>query len=225
MIYTNKYFQDNVFLLAWGGALRANPIHLKQKIAREAAYLLYFGFEKEFKQAKVKAAKTLGSTFLPTNLEIALELDRIADENEGSARSEQLVQMRKDALKMMKILERYTPVLVGSVWRGTAHRRSDVDLVAYTDTPKEILVLLKANNLKILKSEWTKVNKKGKIVTSFHIYLESPSKRKIELVVRDTENTNQERKCEIFGDQIKGLTIKTLTEVLKKNPLRRFVPT
>ena len=51
---------------------------LKQRVAREAANLLYFGAEKEYKQAKNKAAQILGTNFLPSNLEVAVELDKIA---------------------------------------------------------------------------------------------------------------------------------------------------
>ena len=91
---------------------------LKCKVAREAATLLYFGAEKEYKQAKEKAAQTLGTHFLPSNLEVALELDKIAEENEGENRKERLIQMRKEALKIMKLLDAYCPVLIGSVWRG-----------------------------------------------------------------------------------------------------------
>jgi predicted nucleotidyltransferase len=54
------------------------------RVAREAATLLYYGAEKEYKQAKQKAAKTLGTKFLPSNLDVALELDKIAQENEGA---------------------------------------------------------------------------------------------------------------------------------------------
>ena len=46
---------------------------LKSRVAREAATLLYFGAEKEYKQAKTRAAETLGTDFLPSNLEVALE--------------------------------------------------------------------------------------------------------------------------------------------------------
>ena len=56
---------------------------LKYRVVREAATLLYFGAEKEYKQAKEKAAETLGTHFLPSNLEVALELNKIAEENEG----------------------------------------------------------------------------------------------------------------------------------------------
>src|SRR4030042_1294952 len=83
---------------AHGEELKKNP-DFKTKVAREAAVLLYFGTEKEYKQAKLKAAKTLRTNFLPTNLEVALELDHIAEENEGVARKQRLVQMREGALK------------------------------------------------------------------------------------------------------------------------------
>ena len=82
---------------------------LKCKVAREAATLLYFGAEKEYKQAKTRAAETLGTHFLPSNLEVALELDKIAEENEGAKRKERLIEMRKEALKIMKLLDAYLP--------------------------------------------------------------------------------------------------------------------
>ena len=75
---------------------------LKQRVAREAATLLYYGAEKEYKQAKDKAAQTLGANFLPSNLEIALELDKIAEENEGEKRKDRLIEMRTEALEVMR---------------------------------------------------------------------------------------------------------------------------
>src|SRR4030065_1835980 len=106
-------------------------VDLKTKVAREAAVLLYFGTEKEYKQAKLKAAKTLRTNFLPTNLEVALELDHIADENEGVARTQRLIQMREEALKIMVALAKYEPLLIGSVWRGTSRRGSGMDKSVY----------------------------------------------------------------------------------------------
>jgi hypothetical protein len=39
--------------------------------------------EKEYKQAKLKAARTFGLHFMPTNLEVALEIDKIARKSEN----------------------------------------------------------------------------------------------------------------------------------------------
>ena len=197
---------------------------LKSKVAREAATLLYFGAEKEYKQAKVRAAETLGSHFLPSNLEIALELEKIAEENEGSKRKERLIEMRKEALKLMKILDAYCPVLIGSVWRGTIKRGSDIDIAAYADYPDAIIKALKEEDVKILKTVWTTVNKRGTTFASFHIYGETSSKYGLEIVARNEEEAGKKRKCEIFGDEMKGLDIKELKKVLDKNPTQQFIP-
>ena len=204
--------------------MNTKPADLRCKIAREAATLLYFGAEKEYKQAKLKAARTLGSHFLPTNLEVALELDSIAEETEGATRKERLVQMRLEALKIMKILEAHKPLLIGSVWRGTIRRGSDIDIAVYHDSPSEIANLLKAKGVDVSKTEWTTVTKKGKTESSFHIYTETLKKQRIEIVVRSSEETSRKRKCEIFGDEIKGLSPRELEKLLKENPTQKFIP-
>ena len=122
-------------------------------MATEAATLLYYGAEKEYRQAKLKAAKTFGVHFLPSNREIALELDRICEENEGVARREQLIQMRRDALSIMTILKAYCPLLIGSVWRGTTRKGSDIDVAIYHDLPEEITTILAGHGFKASKTE------------------------------------------------------------------------
>ena len=197
---------------------------LKPRIAREAASLLYFGVEKEYKQAKIRAARTLGTHFLPSNLEVALELDKIAEENEGENRKERLIQMRKEALQVMKLLDAYCPLLIGSVWRGTIHRGSDIDIAVYADEPQEIVDILKAQEVKTLKTTWTSVNKHGRTLASLHVFAETSTRHGVEIVVRSSEEAGEKRKCEIFGDEIKGLKIKDLERLLKDNPTQRFIP-
>jgi hypothetical protein len=196
---------------------------LRCKIAKEAATLLYFGAEKEYKQAKLKAAKTLGTHLLPTNREVAVELDKIAEAYEGPARKERLIQMRKEALKIMKTLRAYSPILIGSVWRGTIRQGSDIDIAVYHDAPDKILNFLE-NGAKIAKTEWTTVTKKGKTETSFHIYVETSSKQKAEIVVRSLDEAGYRRKCEVFGDELKGLNVQELERVLEENPAQKFIP-
>lgn len=194
------------------------------RAAKEAATLLYFGIEKEFKQAKLKAAKTLGVSFLPSNLEVALELDRIAEESEGETRGKRLVQMRKEALKIMTFLREYEPILVGSVWRGTIRLSSDIDIYLFHDSPSEVLRVLKKKGYCTKETRWVTETKKGKRETSFHIYIGLPDNQLVELVVRGLEDKNQSRKCEIFGDEITGLKIAELERLLKQNPEQRFIP-
>jgi len=197
---------------------------LRKKVAREAAHLLYIGVEKEYKQAKLKAAKTFGVHFLPTNLEVVIEFDRIAEEKEGATREERLIEMRKQALKLMRILKPYNPVLIGSVWRGTIHRESDIDITVYSDKPNDVLEVIKQNNLRVMRTEWAAVTKEGLKKTSFHIYLELQTKEEAEIIVRSPEEANYKERCEIYGDVITGLRIQKLEKILQDNPARRFVP-
>lgn len=199
-------------------------MNLRKKIAREAANLLYSGVEKEYRQAKLKAAETFGAHFLPANLEVAVELDKIIEENEGSARPRHLVQMRREALKIMKILNAFNPVLIGSVWRGTIHRKSDIDIIVYHDEPSQVTDFLEENQIRILHTEWMSVTKQGQKKTAFHMYLESSATEEIEIVVRAPEEAGHNEKCEIYGDEITGLRIQELEKLLKEDATKRFLP-
>ena len=197
---------------------------VKSRVAREAATLLYFGAEKEYKQAKEKAAQTLGTHFLPSNLEVALELDKIAEENEGAKRKERLIQMRNEALKIMKLLDAYCPVLIGSVWRGTIRQGSDIDIAVYTDEPEEIIRILKAKGIEVLKTARTTMNKRGVTSESLHVYAETFFRNGLEIVIRSREEAGKKRKCKTFGDELKGLKIKELEIILDTNPTQQFIP-
>ncbi len=197
---------------------------LKQRVAREAANLLYFGAEKEYKQAKNKAAQILGTNFLPSNLEVAVELDKIAEEKEGPTRRNRLICMRKEALQVMKLLREYKPLLIGSVWRGTIKVGSDIDIAVYTDEPEEIIEVLRNNGINVLKSNWANVNKRGETLESFHIYAQTEAKHSLEIVARKMEDYGKKRKCETFGDEIRGLKIKELEKVLQDNATQQFTP-
>jgi len=205
--------------------LKESPsIHLRRKVAQEAALLLYTGQEKEYKQAKRRAAQSLGIRVFPSNLEVAEEMDRIAEENEGPLRWERLIQMRRDALQTMETLKGFYPRLIGSVWRGTVHRNSDIDIDTFSSTPENVLAKLRENHFRVEGTEWRSVTKGGKAESSFHIHLILPSGNEAEIVVRSPENRNQFRECEIYGDLMVGLNFSQLKKVLKENQLRRFVP-
>jgi predicted nucleotidyltransferase len=195
----------------------------KSRVATEAATLLYCGAEKEYKQAKLKAAEILGTPFLPSNRDVALELDRIIEEREGSTRRVQLIEMREEALRIMTVLVRFYPLLIGSVWRGTPKKGSDIDIAVYNDAPEEILSILEAHGFTISTTEWVSVTKLGKTTTTFHIKINH--KHPLELVVRNLDEVSRKRVCEVFGDEIKGLNVQNLSEVLAKNPAQKFLPT
>jgi predicted nucleotidyltransferase len=207
-----------------GDLVAANVFSLRKKVTIEAATLLYDGTEKEYKQAKLKAAETFGLHYMPTNLEVALEIDRIAEEKEGPAREERLVRLRKEALRIMRMMEKYDPILVGSVWRGTIHHESDLDITVHHEEPRQVLKTLEQTGLKIERTEWASVTKQGKKKSSFHIHALSPIKEEVEIVVHSPEEACFKVTCEIYGDEISGLRSEELETVLKENPTKRFLP-
>ncbi len=196
----------------------------RKRVAEESAQLLYTEQEKEYRQAKLRASKTLGIKFLPSNAEIATELDLLAEEKEGMERQKRLVEMREKALQIMRILINFEPILVGSVWRGTAMRTSDIDIVAYSQYPQCVISALQENSHNIVEIKVQTVTKKGKKEESFHINVEMPQCVHAEIVVRNPEEAKRSTRCEIYGDIITGLTIQQLQRVLKINPQRRFLP-
>ena len=196
----------------------------RARVAEESALLLYTRQEKEYKQAKLRAAKTLGARVLPSNVEVAEALDRVADEREGEQRKSKLVAMRKEAMEIMKLLRKAHPLLTGSVWRGTARSGSDIDIVVFSDTPENVRRELEKADHRVIKTEWQAVTKQGKKLQTFHIHLLLPSNDEVEITIRDLERMHVKEPCEIYGDVQTGLGIPQLKRVLKTNPTQKFTP-
>jgi len=206
------------------GLIRRESISLRRKVAREAALLLYTSQEKEFKQAKLKAVENLGVRVLPSNLEVAEELDRIADEFEGLERKRRLIELREKALVLMKSLRDFYPRLIGSVWRGTARRDSDIDIEVFSSDPEKVVQELQRRNFKISEIKRVEVASPKDIKVSTHIYLTLKPNIEAEIIVRSLEEREERRTCEIYGDVIKGLSIEDLQKTLRDNPLKKFLP-
>ncbi len=185
---------------------------------------MYTSQEKEYKQAKLHAAQTLGIRLLPSNAQIAHELDILADEIEGSARKEKLLQMRREALQIMKTLDDLHPRLIGSVWRGTARRGSDIDIVAFSSKPKEVSSLLQNQGFQVVKTEWQSAPKLSRRERSLHIFLQLSSGDQVEVVVRSLERLNAKEKDETYGDTVTGLNTNQLDKAIAEDPFARFVP-
>lgn len=195
----------------------------RRLVAQEAAKLLYFKLAEKYNQAKEKASKSLNSKALPSNLEVAFELDRIANEVEGVSRQKLIIRLRKEALKIMKDLEGFNPRLIGSVWRGTARNSSDIDIVTFVERVEPVLKVLKGK-FKDLEIAYPSKTDKGVTQRFVHISVRLPSGCYVEIVVRKIEEINEKNRCEIFGDFITGLTVKQLQKILDTAPLQKFVP-
>lgn len=195
----------------------------RQSVAKEAARLIYIGAYEEYKQAKEAAARSLGMSPLPSNYEVALELDDIAEREEGLQRTKRLARMREVALEVMRAVRNYSPVLTGSVWRGTARKGSDVDISVYAADSEQVNAALVREGIKVGQSEEVVASTRGQARRSVHLTLDFGD-IEVELVARPLNEREEADRCEIYGDLKRGLTLPQLEKLMKTDPLRKFVP-
>jgi predicted nucleotidyltransferase len=194
---------------------------LREKVAKEAARLLYYGYANEYKDAKELASKNLNLFFLPSNYEVALQLDDIASLMEGKKRDATLIKMRHTALKVMKLLEEHKPKLIGSVWRGTIHKKSDIDISLYSENKKKISEQIQ-KKYTIRKINEASYISEGRKIIVLNIGIRV-NEYDVEIVIRDPKDEIIEY-CEIFGDIKKGIDVEKLEKLMNRDPLRRYVP-
>jgi hypothetical protein len=125
------------------------PPHLRQqmriRIAQLAARLMAEDGIQDYAQAKRKAARQLGAAdthSLPTNAEVEAALRTYQSLYQGAEQAERLATLRRQACVVMRLLARFNPYLTGSVLEGTAARHSDVNLLLYTDSDKDVELFL-----------------------------------------------------------------------------------
>jgi predicted nucleotidyltransferase len=133
--------------------------------------------------------------------------------------------MRKEAKEVMEVVKEFSPRLVGSVWRGTAHRNSDIDIIVFSEDQIQVLSQLQKHSFKVARSELISVTKKGRKESSFHIHVLFRSEDEADVVVRSLSSLGKQEKCGTYGDVKTGLGLLQLTKVLKENPLQKFIPT
>lgn len=196
----------------------------RSEVAREAARLLYMGASEEYLHAKERAARSLGVETMPSNHEVAIELDILADEIEGKTRAELIIKMRDLALGLMRVLSDVRPVLRGSVWRGTARKGSDIDIDVYSNDPVEVKRLLEDSGYSVTGFK-EKVAMSGRVMSrSIHIQVRLEDDIEGEVVVRPVGEHGLEVRCEVYGDVKKGLRLPELEKLMNTDSLRKFVP-
>jgi predicted nucleotidyltransferase len=196
----------------------------RREVARETARLLYRGASEEYMHAKEQAARSLGVKIMPSNHEVAIELDLLADEVEGKDRVELIIKMRELALGLMRALSDVKPILRGSVWRGTARLGSDIDIDVHSNEPGEIKRLLDDSGSKVSSVEENVAASGIRASRSTHIKMRVDDEIEVEVVVRPVEEYGLEVRCEVYGDIKRGLRLPELEKLMNTDPLRKFVP-
>src|SRR3954465_14933235 len=174
---------------------------LRQAIALEAARLMYERVESEYFTAKRKAAKRLcrggvKPEDLPSNAEIREQIQLFARLHEGDKRTQNLLEMRLEALRLMRLLRPFRPRLIGSVMTGHVRKGSDIDLHVFSDSPALVADLLDQAGCQF-DVERKAVEKDGesRIFTHVHVHDRFP----FELTVYDEGKAHYVFKSSITG--------------------------
>src|SRR6516162_2816827 len=197
---------------------RMSDVKLRQAIALEAARLMYERVESEYFTAKRKAAKRLcrrgvKPEDLPSNAEIREQIQVFARMHEGDKRTENLRDMRLEALRLMRLLRRFRPRLIGSVMTGHVRKGSDIDIHVFTDSAGLVSDMLEQNGYQF-DVERKQVVKHGeaRVFTHIHVF----DRFNFELTVYAEDKAHYVFKSSITGKAIERASIRELEELMER---------
>src|SRR5579864_5655262 len=191
---------------------------LRQAIALEAARLMYERVETEYFTAKRKAAKRLcrkgvKPEDLPSNAEIRDQIQTFARIHEGDRRTENLRDMRLEALRLMRVLRAFRPRLIGSVMTGHVRKGSDIDIHIFTDSVGLVTDLLEREGYQFdLERKQIVKHNEARVFTHIHVY----DRFNFELTVYAEDKAHYVFKSSITGKAIERASIRELEELLAK---------
>jgi hypothetical protein len=189
---------------------------LRRQITLEAARLMYERVESEYYTAKRKAAKQLcrkgvKPADLPSNAEIREQIQHFARIHEGERRTENLRDMRLEALRLMRLLRAFRPRLIGSVMTGHVRRGSDIDIHLFTDSAGLITDLLENEGYQFdLERKQVVKHQEARVFTHIHIY----DRFNFELTVYPEDKAHYVFKSSVTGKAIERASIRELEELL-----------
>jgi hypothetical protein len=193
-----------------------NRSKLRRQIAWEAARLMYDRRESEYYRAKQKAARLVCKGWvkpadLPTNVEIRDEIQSLARIIEGERRHDHLREMRLEALRLMQILRRFRPRLIGSVLTGHVRQGSDIDLHVFSDSVEAVTATLDQEGF-VYHLERKLVRKQNAERTFTHIHVQD--RFPFELTVYASDQAHHVFKSSITGKAIERASVAELQQFL-----------
>ncbi|MFO7902560.1 MAG: HD domain-containing protein [Planctomycetota bacterium] len=194
-----------------------NRSKLRRQIAFEAACLMYHRQESEYYRAKQKAARRIHRGWvkpaeLPRNTEIRDQIQVLARLYEGEDRDSNLREMRLEALRLMRLLHRFRPRLIGSVLTGHVRKGSDIDLHVFSDSVEAVALTLDESGA-VYDVERKRVRKHGeeRVFTHIHVTDRFP----FELTVYPANQAHYVFKSSITGKAIERANIAQLEKRLR----------
>ena len=191
---------------------------LRRQLAWEAARLMYTREESEYFRAKLKAARRICSgdvkpRDLPSNREIRDQVQAFARLHEGQRRTENLRDMRLEALRLMRVLRTFRPRLIGSVMTGHIRQGSDIDIHLFSDSIEAVAAVLDEEGVSY-EIERKLVRKHGeeRLFTHVHVNDRFP----FELTVYPAGKAHYVFKSSITGKAIERASIAELEQMLAR---------
>lgn len=125
---------------------KARPLTgARASIASAAARLMAEDGITDYHLAKRKAARQLGlaeHVGFPDNAEVEAELRAYRSLYQDEDHEELLLALRHSALELLDLLADFRPYLTGSVLEGTAGKHSNIDILLFADSAKEVEIFL-----------------------------------------------------------------------------------
>ena len=122
-----------------------NNRQMRERIAHLAARLMAVDGIDDYALAKRKAARQAGAPDtrnLPNNDEVEHALRAYQQLYQADEQRDRLRHLRQRARDMMELLARFDPYLSGAVLSGSAGKYSDIDLLLFTDSMKDVELFL-----------------------------------------------------------------------------------
>ncbi len=191
---------------------------LRRQLAWEAARLMYTREESEYYRAKLKAARRICSgdvkpRDLPSNREIRDQVQAFARLHEGRRRTENLRDMRLEALRLMRVLRTFRPRLIGSVMTGHIRQGSDIDLHLFSDSIEAVAAVLDEEGVSY-EIERKLVRKHGEERLFTHVHVDD--RFPFELTVYPADKAHYVFKSSITGKAIERASIAELEQMLAR---------
>jgi predicted HD phosphohydrolase/predicted nucleotidyltransferase len=191
---------------------------IRRQVAWEAARLMYSREVSEYLPAKLKAARrivrgNLKPSDLPSNSEIRDQVQIWAKLHEGEKRTENLRDMRLEALRMMRILRTFRPRLIGSTLTGHVRCGSDIDLHVFSDSIEAVAAALDVDGFSY-EVQRKRVRKQGQEQTFVHIHV--ADRFPFELTIYASDMAHYVFKSSITGKAIERVSIAELEQFLAR---------
>ncbi|MFN0056421.1 MAG: HD domain-containing protein [Planctomycetales bacterium] len=188
----------------------------RRQIAFEAARLMYERQESEYYRAKLRAAKKISRGWvkpkdLPSNAEIRDQIQLFARLHEGDRRTDNLREMRLEGLRLMRLLRRFRPRLIGSTLTGHVRRGSDIDIHLFSDSLDAVEAVLEEEGIPY-QVERKRVRKHGEERIYTHIHI--PDRFPFELTLYASDLAHYVFKSSVTGKAIERASIAELEQLL-----------